>query len=177
MLTVIAGGMFAEKSTELQRRGKRLTRAGKNVVYFKPEFDNRYSETEIVTHDGQKVKAGNVPTDTPETIFMALPKFTDVILIDEIQFFNAGIIAVINHLLKDGYSVIVAGLDMDSDAKPFDVTATLMALAEEVVKLKAVCSRCGDDAWVTYNDNKINRIELGTDEYTPMCRYCYDTIN
>jgi thymidine kinase len=175
MLTVIAGGMFSEKSTELQRRGKRLERAGKKVAYFKPDFDNRYSENEIVTHDGKKVVAKNIPLNTPVDLLMELDLDTEVILIDEIQFFDTEIIEVINLLVNvHEVTVIVAGLDLDFEGRPFNITAYLMAIAEEVVKLQAVCSSCGTDSWVSYKEPNGKRIELGTDEYKPMCRKCFN---
>lgn len=174
MLTVIAGGMFAEKSTELQRRGKRLKRAGKKVMYFKPDFDNRYSNDEIVTHDGAKVKALNLSIENPMEIVEYLDHDVDAILIDEIQFFSNQIVEVIQGLLKAGKTVIVAGLDLDFEAKPFVITACLMSLAEEVVKLQAVCTECGTDSWVSYKEPNGQRIQLGTDEYKPMCRKCFN---
>lgn len=175
-LTVIAGGMFAEKTTELQRRGRRLTRAGKRVAYFKPEMDTRYSENEIVTHDGLKVAAINISHKRPIDIFVFNYLQYDVYLIDEIQFFELNIIGVIESLLQEGKTVIVAGLDLDFEAKPFTVTSHLMAMAENVVKLHAVCSECGDDAWVSHKEDNGQRIQLGTDEYTPMCRKCYSKL-
>jgi thymidine kinase len=174
MLTVIAGGMFSEKSTELQRRGKRLKRAGKKVAYFKPDFDDRYSVDEIVTHDGQKVKCTNIPLENPIEVLLNLDHDTEVVLIDEVQFFSPEIVKAIQMLLDNDVDVIVAGLDLDSEATPFIVTAMLMSIAENVVKLNAVCIECGNDSWVTYNGNKTDRIELGTDEYKPMCRKCYN---
>ncbi|MCY8256426.1 thymidine kinase [Bacillus spizizenii] len=173
MLTVITGGMFAEKSTELQRRGRRLERAGKKVGYFKPDFDTRYSENELVTHDGEKVPAINVPTFVPEILMSDEFKEFDVFLIDEIQFFGGDVVPVIVQLLEEGKVVIVAGLDLDAGAKTFVVTAILMSMAEEVVKLHAVCSSCGSDAWVSYKEPNGKRIQLGTDEYTPLCRKCF----
>jgi thymidine kinase len=173
MLTVIAGGMFSEKTTELQRRGKRLTRAGKKVIYFKPDFDNRYSENEIVSHDGKRVPAYNLPTVEPHMLFNEEYKQYEVILIDEIQFFPSVIVTIIEILLKQGKTVIVAGLDLDFEAKPFTVTSQLMAIAEDVVKLKAVCSECGTDSWVSYKEPNGKRIELGTNEYKPLCRTCF----
>lgn len=174
MLTVICGGMFSEKTTELQRRGKRLKRAGKKVAYFKPEMDNRYSETAIVTHDGEEVEAINIQTDIPEVMYFEIPTFTEVVLIDEIQFFHEDILKVIDTLLEEEIEVIVAGLDLDSEAKPFTITSTLMAKAEKVVKLQAVCTGCGNDAWVSYKSPNGQRIQLGTDEYEPMCRKCFN---
>jgi len=174
MLTVICGGMFSEKTTELQRRGKRLKRAGKNVVYFKPEMDDRYSKENIVSHDGMEVEAINVQTDIPEVFYFKIPHRTEVILIDEIQFFHEDIIKVIDYLLEDGFTIIVAGLDLDFEGKPFSVTSNLMAKAEQVVKLHAVCTNCGTDAWVSYKEPNGKRIELGTDEYKPLCRHCFN---
>lgn len=176
MLTVVCGGMFSEKSTELQRRGKRLKRAGKKVAYFKPDFDNRYSEDEIVTHDGQKVPSINIPTNSPVLLTERQYFEYDVFLIDEVQFFHSTVITAIEVLLKNGKTVIVAGLDMDFSGKPFFVTASLMAVAEEVLKLKAVCYSCGHDSWVSFKEPNGLRIELGSDEYKPMCRSCFNKL-
>lgn len=175
MLTVITGSMFAEKSTELQRRGRRFERAGKKVIYFKPDFDTRYSENEIVTHSGSRVEAVCIPTDSPYALTSIKYLEYDVFLIDEVQFFHSDMLKVIDGLLNIGKIVIVAGLDRDFQSKPFYVTANLMAMAEEVVKLRAVCSGCGGDAWGTY------RLAGGTDRhvlgaegmYTPLCRKCF----
>lgn len=177
MLTVICGSMFSEKSTELQRRGKRFERAGKKVGYFKPNIDTRYSVNELVTHSGQKVPAINIPVNEPEVIYYeAHDKKFDVILIDEIQFFSKDVIAVICGLLLGGKTIIVAGLDMDYKSVPFLITAELMAMAEEVLKLKAVCSNCGNDAWISNREvPKGERVLLGgNEEYKPLCRKCYN---
>lgn len=175
-LTVIAGGMFAEKTTELQRRGRRLKRAGNEVAYFKPEMDTRYSENEIVSHDGAKVSAVNIPHEKPIRILTHNYLIPDVYLIDEIQFFDVKIIGVIEVLLQEGKTVIVAGLDLDFEGVPFTVTSHLMGMAENVVKLHAVCSECGDDAWVSHKEEGGQRIQLGTDEYTPLCRKCFNNL-
>jgi thymidine kinase len=174
MLTVIAGSMFSEKSTELQRRGRRLERAGKSVLYFKPKMDNRYSEDEIVTHDGKKVRCLNI-TDGEELLTRTYYD-VDAILIDEVQFIKF-IAPTIERLLKryPDLSIIVAGLDMDFSASPFQSTAMLMAMAEHVVKLHAICSECGQEAWVSARrgDSKVREV-LGSDDlYYPLCRECY----
>lgn len=176
MLTAIVGGMFAEKSTELQRRGKRLKRAGKEVLYYKPDFDTRYSEDFLVTHDGLKVPALNLPTKTPEHLLATDLRGVDAILIDEVQFFDQEIYFVIERLLEiyPDLEIIVAGLDLDFEGRPFMTTALLMASAEEVVKLHAVCSNCGTDSWVSFKEPNGKRIELGTDEYKPLCRHCFN---
>lgn len=176
MLTVIAGGMFAEKSTELQRRGRRLKRAGKKVLYFKPDFDNRYSEDKIVTHDGEVVDALNLSVDAYRPLLNIDFMDTDVVLIDEVQFFGTDIHRDIEIVLSryPKLQIIVAGLDLDYAGNPFFTTALLMATAEKVIKLNAVCVKCGADSWVSYKVANGKRIELGTDEYKPMCRSCYN---
>ncbi|PEL24341.1 thymidine kinase [Bacillus toyonensis] len=173
MLTVITGGMFAEKSTELQRRGKRLKRAGRRVLYVRPDSDTRYSETQLMTHDGQAVEAITIPIEAPYELITAAINYS-VVCIDEIQFFNVKMVSVINTLLKQGKTVIVAGLDLDYQAEPFLVTSSLMSYAEEVIKLKAVCTNCGEDAWVSHKEDNGERIELGTDIYKPLCRKCFN---
>ncbi|PFB17031.1 thymidine kinase [Bacillus cereus] len=176
-LTVIAGGMFAEKTTELQRRGRRLKRAGKRVAYFKPAMDTRYSENEIVTHDGAKVEAININENAPlQLTSREYFENYDVFLIDEVQFFHSFIMTAIETLLREGKTVIVAGLDLDFKGQPFFKMGALMLMAENVVKLHAVCSECGDDAWVSHKENNGQRIQLGTDEYTPMCRKCFNNL-
>jgi thymidine kinase len=165
--------MFAEKTTELQRRGRRLERAGKKVGYFKPQFDDRYSEDEIVSHDGNKVPAINI--SNPFAILTYSDKL-DVFLIDEIQFLETGIITVIKALLRRDKTIIVAGLDLDFRGEPFATTSALMGYAEEVVKLHAVCTECGNDAWVSAKrEEGTERVQLGADDlYYPLCRKCFN---
>jgi thymidine kinase len=173
MLTVITGGMFAEKTTELLRQGRRLERAGKKVIYIKPDMDIRYSEDEIVTHNGESVPAVNISSNAPIRVSSKEYFDNDVFLIDEVQFFSIDILTAMDTLLLNGKTVIVAGLDLDATAHPFYITATLAAMAENVVKLHAVCADCGNDAWVSYKENHTTRIQLGTDEYKPLCRSCF----
>ena len=176
MLTVICGSMFSEKSTELLRRGRRLERAGKKVIYIKPDMDTRYSDKEIVTHDGLSVPAYKVDVNNPAEL-MDLCIDYEVVLIDEIQFFDSFIIKVIKALMMNDITVLVAGLDLDYKAEPFFNTTTLMGYAEEVIKLQAVCTHCGGDAWVSakVEDDSDSRIELGSEElYFPLCRKCYE---
>lgn len=176
MLTVITGGMFAEKSTELQRRGKRLKRAGKVVQYYKPDIDTRYATYSIVTHDGEKVECHNIPVNSLRYLNGINFDGVEAILIDEIQFFNRDFAYDIEQVLLKypNLEVIVSGLDLDSTGKPFETTALLLCMAEKVVKLNAVCAECGSDSWVSYKVPNGKRIELGTDEYYPMCRKCYN---
>lgn len=171
-LVVNTGGMFGGKSTELQRQGKRHILAGHRVVFLKPKMDDRYSTDAIVTHEGESVKAINIEDSILEnrTVIEA-----DVILVDEVQFFNRNIIGDIDLLLRLGKTVYVSGLDMDFAGRGFPIVETLMAMADEVHKFKAVCERCGADGTFTAKrtDNK-SLVELGSREtYIPLCRRCY----
>jgi thymidine kinase len=173
-LIVNVGGMFSGKSTELQRQGTRHILRGHSVTYVKPLLDNRYSEDEIVTHDGRKVKAINVDTNGLR-ILTGIPLDTDVVLIDEVQFFEPRLLDVIDELLKSGIRVYCSGLDLDFEGNPFGITPYLMSKADEVNKLHAVCDECGNDAWVTprITENK-ETVKLGEkDEYFPLCRACF----
>lgn len=132
--------MFAEKSTALQRHGKRFMLAGKKVVFLKPSIDNRYSEDFIVTHDGKKVEAINVKITNENKVGIPLDLFeADVVCIDEVQFFPDQMITHIEKLIEQGKIVFVAGLDMDRYGKPFGIVPYLMAKADHVTKHHAVC--------------------------------------
>jgi thymidine kinase len=180
-LELDVGGMFAEKSTNLIRKGKRKIRAGKKVVFLKPMNDNRYSNESVVTHDGIEHKAISVKFDDFTgwvENFLENPKVqeADVVCIDEIQFFPPMIIVNIEELLYSGKDVYCAGLDMDRFGKPFGVVPYLMAKAEVVTKHKAVCGFCGKDAWVTIGTDKLknaSQVNVGND-YIPACRACAD---
>jgi thymidine kinase len=169
-LIVNVGSMFSGKSSELQRQGKRYALAGKKVAFFKPKLDDRYAEEAIVTHDGETVPA--VPIADGLEILTAT---ADVILIDEVQFFDGSLILAIDELLYAGIDVVVSGLDMDRNGLPFGIVPYLMAVADEVQKFKAVCSSCGEDAWVSYGEFISDKqVELGAQErYKPLCRSCF----
>ncbi|MEY8748918.1 thymidine kinase [Alkalicoccobacillus gibsonii] len=171
-LTVIVGGMFSGKSTELQRQGKRHMLQGHNVYYVKPRTDNRYSKDEIVTHEGTKVDCISIESDG--SIIQFMPFNTDVVLIDEVQFFSDRLLGQIEVLLRSGIRVYCSGLDMDFEGRPYGITPYLMALADEVNKLHAVCDKCGNDAYVTPRkvDNK-EQLLVGSSEYYPLCRSCF----
>lgn len=172
-LVVNCGGMFSGKSTELMRQGERHMLAGHKVVFLKPQFDDRYSEDEIVNHKGQKVKAiGITPEDN--ILLMEDIQTADVILIDEVQFID-NIVIKIECLLKQGKAIYCSGLDMDFLGKPFEIVANLMAMADEVNKFHAVCAHCGEDAVYSKKlSDSTTRIELGEkDKYIPLCRNCY----
>lgn len=178
-LIVIVGSMFSGKSTELQRQGRRHELAKRFVAYFKPETDNRYNPEAISTHDGDFVDAFVV--ESSQRIVKIVDQFekdfgtVQVICIDEIQFFDEDIVEVIDELLEQGKTVIVAGLDLDRFGEPFGAVPVLMAKAEEVVKVKAVCNVCGNDAWISHSETTIKeQVVVGEkDIYFPLCRKCY----
>lgn len=143
-IEVICGPMFAGKSEELLRRINRLVYAKKKFLVFKPSIDNRYSETEVVSHNQHKYKA--IALMDPKKILDYYGNDLDAICIDEIQFFDEAIIDVIDFYANHGVRVIVAGLDMDFKGDPFMITAKLLAKAEYVTKLTAICTVCGKSA-------------------------------
>lgn len=171
-LIVNVGSMFSGKTTALIQQGERYLIAKKKVIYIKPSIDNRYSKDEIITHKGTKVKAVNSNT---KYLSCSLEGY-DVILIDEIQFFDKGIVKDIENLIRSGKTVVVSGLDMDYLGNPFETTMYLMGIADVVNKFKAICEFCGEDATYSHRICKSNeQILLGEKEsYIPLCRNCYD---
>ena len=143
-IEVICGPMFAGKSEELLRRINRLVYAKKKFLVFKPSIDNRYSETEVVSHNQHEYKA--IALMDPKKILDYYENDLDAICVDEIQFFDEAIIDVIDFYANHGVRVIVAGLDMDFKGDPFMITAKLLAKAEYVTKLTAICTVCGKSA-------------------------------
>ncbi|WP_419743879.1 thymidine kinase [Macrococcoides bohemicum] len=137
----ITGSMFSGKSEELIRRVRRGLFAKQRVIVFKPSIDDRYSDLEVVSHNGNKVEAVNVSHSSE--IMEHVQEDHDIIAIDEIQFFDNDIIGVATQLAEEGYRVITAGLDMDFRGVPFEPVPEIMAVAEHVTKLQAVCSVCG----------------------------------
>ena len=176
MLTVNTGSMFSGKSTLLISQGEKHMKAGQRVLYVKPSFDNRYSEDEIVTHTGQKVRALSVDVEKP-LIDQIRPVEFDVILIDEVQFFKKNLADSVLELLYRKKKVYASGLDMDFKSDGFETTKELMAIADKVNKLKAICEGCEDDAVVTGKRAGVideGVIQLGAKEtYIPLCRECY----
>ncbi|EEL48365.1 MULTISPECIES: thymidine kinase [Bacillus cereus group] len=178
-IEVICGSMFSGKSEELIRRIRRTQFAKQNAIVFKPCIDNRYSEEDVVSHNGLKVKA--VPVSASKDIFDYITEEMDVIAIDEVQFFDGDIVEVVQILANRGYRVIVAGLDQDFRGLPFGQVPQLMAIAEHVTKLQAVCSVCGSPASRTQrliNDEPASFddpiILVGASEsYEPRCRHCH----
>lgn len=162
-IEVVCGPMFAGKTEELIRRYKRLLYGKKKVVVFTPAIDDRYSKTEIVSHDDNRAKAYTISKS--KEIFKYVDKEVDAVIIDEAQFYDMGIVDVCEELANKGYRVIVGGLDLDFRGEPFGPMPYLLAKAEFVTKLTAICPVTGDPATRTqrlingkpakYNDPQI----------------------
>lgn len=171
-IEVICGSMFSGKTEELIRRLRRAEFAKLNVEIFKPKIDVRYSEEEVVSHDEKTIRS--TPVDSAQNILL-LSGDVDVVGIDEAQFFDEGLVEVCNALANRGLRVIVAGLDMDFRGKPFGPIPALLACAEYVTKVHAICVRCGclaSHSHRTVEGDKL--VVLGeTESYEPLCRKCY----
>jgi len=171
---VIAGSMFSGKTEELIRRLKRARIAGLKVEIFKPSLDTRYSTNLVVSHDENSISS--TPVDNVSMILL-LTSNVDVVGIDEAQFFDNGLADVCNKLANKGIRVVVAGLDMDFSGRPFGPMPAVMATAEYVTKVHAICVECGNLANYSYRiaeDTKV--VLLGErDVYKPLCRRCYNT--
>jgi thymidine kinase len=171
-IEVICGSMFSGKTEELIRRLKRAKIARQKVEIFKPEVDKRYDETNVVSHDENAILS--TPVESASQILL-LTNDVDVVGIDEAQFFDNALPAVCNQLASSGIRVIVAGLDMDYLGNPFGPMPHLIAIAEDVTKVHAVCMNCGDLAQFTHRIVKDDHlVMLGEMEaYEPLCRRCY----
>ena len=169
---VICGSMFSGKTEELIRRMKRAKLARQKVEIFKPAIDVRYSEEDVVSHQGNAIPS--TPVESAASILL-MGSDADVLGIDEAQFFDEQIVDVCNDLASRGIRVIVAGLDLDFKGKPFGPMPQLCAIADEVTKVHAICVRCGALAYVSHRIVEGERqVMLGeTHEYEPLCRQCY----
>jgi thymidine kinase len=177
---VICGSMFSGKSEELIRRVRRTQFAKQKIVVFKPQLDNRYAEEAVVSHNGTSFDA--IPISCSADIFKYIDPEVDVIAIDEVQFFDEEITDVVQQLAYSGYRVITAGLDQDFRGEPFGPMPNIMAVAELVTKLQAVCAVCGSPASRTqrlingrpasYHDPVVL---IGASEaYEPRCRHHHE---
>ena len=168
----ICGSKISGKTEELIRRLKRAKFANQKVEIFKPCIDTRYSEEEVVSHDSHAIRS--TPVDSPQNILL-MSSDVDVVGIDEAQFLDESIGDVCRQLADNGVRVIVAGLDMDYMGKPFGPMPALMATAEYVTKVHAICVRCGNLAHHSHRltaDEKL--VMLGEkDTYEPICRHCF----
>lgn len=173
-IEVITGSMFSGKSEELIRRLRRAQIARLKVQSFKPAIDLRYSEEHIVSHSEMKL-ASQLVTSTHE-ILEAVAADTEVVGIDEGQFFDSDLVGVANQLAAQGKRVIIAGLDMDYLGRPFEPMPLLLAIAEDITKTRAICVQCGSPA--TYTQRLIasrERVVVGaSDAYEARCRACFD---
>lgn len=179
-LTVITGSMFSGKTEELIRRIRRALYARRSVQVFKHALDTRSDLTEIRSHNGVPHEA--LAVSTAEELLEAVDAGTDVVAIEEAQFFGEGIVEACRRLADSGHQVIAAGLDMDFRGRPFGPMPALLAEADEVVKLRAICARCGRDA--SRSQRLIDgepapasapTILVGAQEsYEARCRHCHE---
>lgn len=171
-IEVICGSMFSGKTEELIRRLKRARIAKQKVEIFKPEIDTRYDEEKVVSHDANTILSTPVKSSSQ---ILLLANDVEVVGIDEAQFFDMELINVCNELANRGMRVIIAGLDMDYLGKPFGPMPGLMAIAEYVTKVHAICVDCGNLAQYSYRVGESDKLVLlgETDEYRPLCRGCF----
>jgi thymidine kinase len=172
-IEVIAGSMFSGKSEELIRRLRRAKIARQKVQVFKPEIDERYSRDHIVSHSEMKHESANVRTAAD--ILANVQPDTEVIGIDEAQFFDNELIKVVNELAEQGMRVIVAGLDQDYTGKPWEPMPQLLAVAEYITKTHAICMKCGQPANYTQRTfESEERVAVGGEGmYEARCRQCF----
>ncbi len=172
-IEIICGSMFSGKTEELIRRMKRAKFANQKVEIFKPAIDIRYSQEEVVSHDANAILS--TPVETSESILL-LTGDVEVVGIDEVQFFDENIVDVCQQLANRGVRVICAGLDMDYLGNPFGPMPKLMAVAEYVTKVHAICVKCGNLAHHSHRLTSSNKlVELGEkDAYEPICRHCFN---
>jgi thymidine kinase len=172
-IEVITGSMFSGKTEELIRRLRRAQFAGLKVEIFKPSLDKRYSEIRVVSHDDKSILS--TPVDNASSILL-LAGDCNVIGIDEAQFFDNSIIDVCNTLADNGIRILVAGLDMDFMGNPFGPMPALLAIAEYVTKVHAICMRCGTLANYSFRKSDEAQVVLLGEQniYEPLCRNCYN---
>ena len=172
-IEVVCGSMFSGKTEELIRRLKRAKIAKMKVEIFKPAVDTRYDEVKVVSHDRNEITS--TPVQTSSNILL-LANDVEVVGIDEAQFFDDELPQVCNELANRGIRFIVAGLDMDFQGKPFGPIPQILATAEYVTKVHAICMRCGKLAHISHrtilNDKLVMLGE--TESYEPLCRTCYE---
>ena len=181
-IEVICGCMFAGKTEELIRRINVLSYARKNILVFKPKIDDRYSTTEIASHAGSKVPC--IVISEAKEILDHVNYDTDVVAIDEVQFFDEDVVDICEYLADSGLRVMAAGLDKDFRGEPFGVLPDLLTRAEFVTKLTAVCAKCGAPATRTqriingkpasFNDPIV--LVGAKEAYEPRCRHCHEIV-
>ena len=175
-IELITGGMFSGKSEELIRRLRRALIARQRVQVFKPLLDDRFAVEELVSRDDRRLKA--TPVANSEQLLARIELGVQVVGIDEVQFFDDGIVNVCMQLADAGIRVIAAGLDQDYLRRPFGPMPALLAVAEEVSKMHAVCVRCGGEAHYSQRISGGNsQVEVGDTSYEPRCRDCYEVYS
>ena len=172
-IEIIAGGMFSGKSEELIRRLRRAVIARQRVQVFKPLIDDRFSTDEVVSRDERRLKAVSVATSAE--LLSRVEIGIQVVGIDEVQFFDEGVVDVCMQLADANIRVIAAGLDQDYMRRPFGPMAALLCVAEEVSKMHAVCVRCRSAAHYSQRVSGGNtQVEVGDSSYEARCRACYE---
>lgn len=171
---VICGSMFSGKTEELIRRLRRAQFANQKIRIFKPCIDVRYSEDKVVSHDFHSIES--TPVTEPSAMLECLGDGTQVVGVDEAQFFDDTLVEVAGRLADNGIRVVIAGLDMDYLGKPFGPMPALMAIAEDVQKVHAICVKCGSPAQHSHRLSKsADLVVLGEkDIYEPLCRHCFN---
>ncbi len=174
-IEVICGSMFSGKTEELIRRLKRIQFTEQSIEVYKPKVDDRYHKTKVVSHDETDFEAITVNNAAEIKDHF---KRSDVVAIDEAQFFDDGLFEVCNWLASQKVRVIIAGLDMDYSGQPFGPMPSLMATAEYVTKVHAICVKCGSLANFSYRiTNNKDVVDVGEkDKYIPLCRSCFNKI-
>ena len=174
-IEVICGSMFSGKTEELIRRVKRTQFAQQKLILFKPDIDRRYSDEDVVSHQGSAVPAVLVGHSNE---ILLLVNDERVVAIDEAQFFDTGIVEVCSELANRGVRVICAGLDMDYLGNPFGPMPALLSIAEYVTKVHAICVDCGNLAQFSYRfTQESTQVLVGAVEsYKPLCRSCYNAL-
>ena len=172
-IEVVCGSMFSGKTEELIRRLRRAQFANQKIAIFKPTLDNRYSDVEVVSHDFHKLTS--TPIKDPADMLKVGPE-VKVVGVDEAQFFDGSLVEVCQTLANRGVRVIVAGLDMDYLGQPFGPMPRLMAVAEDVQKVHAICVKCGALATFSHRLSKSQDLVLlgEKDVYEPLCRDCFN---
>ena len=172
-IEVVCGSMFSGKTEELIRRLRRAQFANQKIAIFKPTVDNRYSDVEVVSHDFHKLTS--TPIKDPADMLKVGPE-VKVVGVDEAQFFGDSLVEVCQTLANRGVRVIVAGLDMDYLGQPFGPMPRLMAVAEDVQKVHAICVKCGALASFSHRLSKSQDLVLlgEKDIYEPLCRDCFN---
>ncbi len=179
-LSVIVGPMYSGKTTELLNYAEIYELGRKNILIFKPQIDTRYSKDDIVTHKFFRMSAQTIKdVQEMEEYYKSLNEKPDAIFIDEVHFFDSSLTKFVKEITKDGVDVYCAGLDMNYLWEPFETTAMLMAIADEVIKKKAVCEVCGEYKGTLSYKKKSNGGILdvgGKEKYIAVCKECYEEL-